>query len=164
MTKQEFLDTLRRALNRELNEEEVEDNIAYYEEYFRGQMAQGHTEEEIIAQLGDPRLIARTILQVDEEREERQEAGGGFGYSEGETVYTEMPDGRGYAQDTDDLRERGSQFHVKQISGWKVAAVLIGILLLLCVLIGTAVAVVWKLLPVIVIIGVVLWLYHRFFS
>jgi hypothetical protein len=152
---------LRRALNRELEEREVEENIRYYDEYIRGQMAQGHTEAEVLAQLGDPRLIARTILQVDEGREE---TGREYGYESGETVYTEMPDGSGYAQDTDDLSDQGVHFRMKQISGWKVAAILIAILIVFCVLLGTVVAVVWRLLPVLLVIGIVIWLYRRFFS
>ena len=67
MSKQEFLDTLRRALARELSESEVADNINYYWNYIEQQVASGKSEEQVLSELGDPRLIARTILQVEDE-------------------------------------------------------------------------------------------------
>lgn len=70
MSKQEFLETLRRALARELSESEVADNINYYWNYIEQQIAMGKSEEQVLLELGDPRLIARTILQVDEKRDE----------------------------------------------------------------------------------------------
>ena len=69
MSKQEFLDTLRRALARELSESEVADNINYYWNYIEQQVASGESEEQVLSELGDPRLIARTILQVDKQKE-----------------------------------------------------------------------------------------------
>lgn len=128
MTRQEFLDALRRALNRDLSAEEVEENIAYYDSYISSQVREGQEEAQVIARLGDPRLIARTILQVDENRT-----------SDRASVHT---------------------FHV---SGWKVTAVLIVLLLLVCVIVGTVAAVVWRLLPVLLVVGAALWIYHRFF-
>ena len=62
MSKQEFLDTLRRALARELSESEVADNINYYWNYIEQQVAFGKSEEQVLSELGDPRLIARRII------------------------------------------------------------------------------------------------------
>ena len=81
MSKQEFLETLRKVLARELSENEVADNINYYWNYIEQQIASGKTEEQVLQELGDPRLIARTILQVDEKKAEEP-------YQEA-TVYTE---------------------------------------------------------------------------
>ena len=64
ISKQELLDTLRRALARELSESEVADNINYYWNYIEQQVASGKSEEQVLSELGDPRLIARTILQA----------------------------------------------------------------------------------------------------
>lgn len=58
MSKQEFLDTLRRALARELSESEVADNINYYWNYIEQQVHPGRVEEQVLSELGDPRLIA----------------------------------------------------------------------------------------------------------
>jgi Predicted membrane protein len=56
MDKKEFLDTLRNTLAGELPESEIINNISYYEEYI--------TDNETLNQLGDPRLIARTIIDA----------------------------------------------------------------------------------------------------
>ena len=53
MSKQEFLDTLRRALARELSESEVADNINYYWNYIEQQVASGESEEQVLSELGD---------------------------------------------------------------------------------------------------------------
>ena len=64
MTKQEFLDALRMRLAGELSPEEVRAQLAYYNGYFDGELGRGRAEEEILRELGDPVLIARTILDM----------------------------------------------------------------------------------------------------
>lgn len=159
MTRQEFLDALQRALNRELNAAEVEENIRYYDNYIREQVAKGQEEEQVTAQLGDPKLIARTILQVDENKASARTSV----YGTEEPVFTENPDGSGYTEDQGFEHDMGTEMHTFHVSGWKVTAILIVVLLLVCIVLGTVVAVVWKLLPVILVAGAALWVYHRFF-
>lgn len=64
MNKQEFLDKLRLALNGRVSAGIVADNIRYYEDYINTEIRKGRSEEEVLSQLGDPRLIARTIVQT----------------------------------------------------------------------------------------------------
>lgn len=64
MEKQEFLEMLRLALNGRVSAEIVADNVRYYEDYINIEVRKGRSEEEILAQLGDPRLLARTIVQT----------------------------------------------------------------------------------------------------
>lgn len=63
MTKNEFLELLRTALLGQISDLEIESNMKYYEEYIR---TEGYktSEEEVINQLGDPRLIAKTIIDT----------------------------------------------------------------------------------------------------
>lgn len=65
MTKQEFISRLRAALSGKLSPGLVEDHINYYEDYINTEIRKGRTEEEVLASLGDPRLIARTILETN---------------------------------------------------------------------------------------------------
>ena len=58
MNKAEFLDALRRALS-QLPPEELDKQIAYYEELFADMQEDGLSEEEAAAKLGDPAQIAR---------------------------------------------------------------------------------------------------------
>ena len=61
MRKDEFLQILRRALNGEVPPSVVEETIRYYDDYITQESRKGASEEEVIAEIGDPRLIAKTI-------------------------------------------------------------------------------------------------------
>lgn len=63
MTKNEFLELLRNTLLGQLPDLEIQSNIKYYEEYIRTEGLKA-SEEEVINQLGDPRLIAKTIIDT----------------------------------------------------------------------------------------------------
>ena len=81
MSKQEFLQRLREALAGEAAQSVIEENIRYYEEYIRTEVGKGLAEYEVTASIGDPRLIAKTIVQaqggsVHEEDLDREQASG----------------------------------------------------------------------------------------
>ena len=65
MDRYEFISILRTALTGKVPATTVEDNVRYYEEYIEIQLRQGKSEEEILAALGDPRLLARTIIEAN---------------------------------------------------------------------------------------------------
>ena len=64
MNKQVFLDELRQALEGNISSQSIVSNIMYYDEYFTNEIRKGRSEEEIIDELGDPRLIAKTIIDT----------------------------------------------------------------------------------------------------
>ncbi|WP_310601859.1 DUF1700 domain-containing protein [Anaerosporobacter sp.] len=64
MTKEEFIKDLRESLYTEIPSIEIESNIRYYSEYIDSQMSNGKTMDEVMSELGDPRLIARTIIET----------------------------------------------------------------------------------------------------
>ena len=65
MTKQEFLEKLRLALTGNVPGSVVSENLQYYEDYINTEIRKGKSEEEVLAALGDPRLIARTIITTN---------------------------------------------------------------------------------------------------
>ncbi len=65
MRKQEFLDGLRAALSTRVGAGIVSENVSYYEDYINTQIRMGKGEEEVIASLGDPRLLARSIAEAN---------------------------------------------------------------------------------------------------
>ena len=65
MDRYEFISTLRTTLTGKVPATMVEDNIRYYEEYIEIQLRQGKSEEEILKGLGDPRLLAKTIIEAN---------------------------------------------------------------------------------------------------
>lgn len=66
MSKAEFLDILREQLDGEIPSGEIYSNIRYYEQYIEREIQSGKTEEEVMDMLGDPRLIAKTLIDADE--------------------------------------------------------------------------------------------------
>jgi uncharacterized membrane protein len=64
--KQEFLDGLRTALAGEVSTRLVTDNVRYYDEYILTQIRLGRSEAEVLEELGDPRLIAHTIIDMNQ--------------------------------------------------------------------------------------------------
>ena len=64
MTRQEFMEKLRLALNGRVSSEILKENMQFYEDYINVEIRKGRTEEEEMESLGDPRLIARTIAET----------------------------------------------------------------------------------------------------
>ena len=48
-----------------MHEGKIAAHIRYYEDYIQSQVRNGRTEKEVLEELGDPRLIARTLLATD---------------------------------------------------------------------------------------------------
>lgn len=65
MSKQEFIDRLRAALNGRVSPGLVTENVNYYEDYINMEIRKGRSEAEVLQMLGDPRLIAKTIIDTN---------------------------------------------------------------------------------------------------
>ena len=65
MSKQEFLDKLRAALSGNVPAKLVEENVAYYSDYINAQIRVGRSEESVLQSLGEPRLIAKSIITAN---------------------------------------------------------------------------------------------------
>lgn len=68
MNRYEFIDDLRRCLSAELNAASVNEHITYYEQYIDMQLKKGKTEQEVLEELGSPRLIAKSIVVSEREK------------------------------------------------------------------------------------------------
>ncbi len=62
MTKQEFLERLRLALENGLDSRAVQENMEYYRSYIEGELERGRSEEEVLDELGDPWVIAQSVI------------------------------------------------------------------------------------------------------
>lgn len=82
MTRTEFMTTLQRALAGGLNSSSVNENMRYYQDYFDTQLRLGKSEEEITAELGNPRLLAKSIIEAA-----KREGRNGYIDAEYEEVY-----------------------------------------------------------------------------
>ena len=65
MTKQGFIEGLRRALAGKIETNRLNEIIKYYEDFIMIEMRKGQSEQEVLKKLGDPRLIAKSILAAE---------------------------------------------------------------------------------------------------
>lgn len=66
MTKQVFLNQLQKSLGNELDQRTVQDNVTFYKEYIECEVKKGYRVDEVLTKLGDPRLIAKTIIEISD--------------------------------------------------------------------------------------------------
>ena len=71
MTKVEFLTKLKESLNNDLTGVIVQENIAYYDQYIADEIRKGRSEQEVLDELGDPWVIAQTIIDTQENAKEQ---------------------------------------------------------------------------------------------
>lgn len=90
MNRVEFIEKLQRALAGGLGSSLVTDNVRYYQEYIDEEMRRGKSEAEVLNALGDPRLLAKSIIEANKRA----------GINEGTNrVYDEEMSGRSSAYD-----------------------------------------------------------------
>lgn len=65
MTKKDFITRLRRALSGKLDGMAVTEHASYYEEYIEIQVRKGKEEWQVTEELGDPALLAKSILNAE---------------------------------------------------------------------------------------------------
>lgn len=155
MNKQEFIDRLTAALNGRIPAAQVEDTIQYYQDYIHNQVRSGKSEAEVMGALGDPRLIARTIIETT------QPAGDGGGiyntaanYRQ-ESYQSERQDS--YTQYQNSAGRSG--YRSFRIPGWLLIIIVIIVSILI---IGAVFSVLSFLAPVIIVMLAVVFLIKLF--
>ncbi len=68
MSKYEFVEGLQRALTGKVTAEKLQEVSLYYSDYIDGQINSGKSEEQVLAELGDPRLLAKTIVEAEKQK------------------------------------------------------------------------------------------------
>lgn len=61
MNREEFLRQFREALEGKVSERVINENVNYYRNYINNAVNSGKSEQEVLRELGDPRLLAKTI-------------------------------------------------------------------------------------------------------
>lgn len=139
MDRQEFLKVLRQTLAGEVSAETVNENLNYYNDYIVTEMRKGRSESEVLQSLGDPRLIAKTIIDTH-----------GTGNSQASYVYDEPG--------TEEVYEERSG-RMFRLPGW---AMLLLVLIAAFVVVGAVSSVVVSLLPIIIPVACIVYLVKMF--
>lgn len=150
MKKEEFLRGLKEALSGDVPPSVVRENLRYYDDYIRAEVQKGRSEQEVVEELGDPRLIARTIEAATPEAAEgayEPYSSGGFYQSE----------------DGASTTEEHAHVHYYDLNKWywKLAAVAI-IVLIVTVILTIMTGLLSILIPLIPVLVLVFLLFHWF--
>ena len=166
MNKEEFLKLMRQALSGDVPPSVIEENIRYYDSYISGEVRKGQTESEVIAAIGDPRLIAKTI-------EETTDGAGDGPYSDStsdrstsyrQTAYERNP----YEQSDYDRSpyETNRHFHMIDLSKWYWKLLLVVLVFAIISIIISVVGGIFMILAPFIgplfLIWLVVWIFRMF--
>lgn len=152
MEKREFLEKLARALAGQVPQTVIEENLSYYDSYLSDEAAKGKTVHQILEELGDPRLIAKSIIDAN---------GGGSdmaGIYEDESRSFERSETR---QDEGEFDRR--QFRSFHFNGFWAMLLIIVIFSLVLVLVGTILGGIFLLIRPFILPLLIIWLVYWIF-
>lgn len=155
MTRTEFLDKLKEALKGSLSDREVQENVEYYAQYIAEETRQGKSEEEILTMLGDPWILARTIIDASDGTDRETVYGSGQ-----DTAYTQYRTDRRYDQQKNGGYEKEKRrVHILGLNTWwKKLLLLLCVVLVIAVIVSFVTGIIRLLAPVLIPIIVVLLL------
>ena len=67
MKKQDFLEKLYDALCEDMDKNEAQMHVKYYKQYIEEKVREGRKEKDVIEELGNPRLIAKSLIEAGED-------------------------------------------------------------------------------------------------
>ena len=133
MTKQEYIDTISRTLSGRVEPSVQQDTVRYYKDYIDAEIIKGSTEEMVLATLGDPKLLAKTVIASQPEP-----------YGDEAVTRNAVPEAKRKEQDR------------------KLILILVVALLVLLLVLGLVFSAVMKLLPILIPVGIVVFVIRRF--
>ena len=68
MNKTEYVQTIEKSLVGYVSPQELQDTVAYYRDYIDMEIRKGRSEQEVLDQLGNPRLLVKSIISAKEQR------------------------------------------------------------------------------------------------
>jgi len=145
MSRREFLEVLRGQLSGQMTQGRAAAHVRYYEDYIQSQVRNGRSESDVLAELGDPRLIAKTLIDTDDSAAVYDESG----YSE------ESYGSDDYADNGTESSAGKARSFKLDLNTWYGKAIVIAIAALIVILLTTVLVAV---VPFLIIFGIVLYL------
>lgn len=165
MDRMEFTEKLQRALAGGLNSNLVAEHVRFYQEYISAEIQRGRREEDVLAELGDPRLLAKSIIEANKRAGQgtnrtydEEVTGAGSAYRSGAYDRNDQ-DHRAYG-DRSAYENRGSG-RAFRVPGWLILLIVTVVVILI---IGVAFSLISVLAPIIIPILIVILLVRVFRS
>lgn len=138
MNRNEFLKKLSEALENDLSAPKVRENLEYYDSYIRSEIKNGKSEQEVLDMLGDPWMIARTI--VDSAENERNY------YSTSSRTYVSGTEP--YAEQKEEQDIKHPILHLMGIdTWWKRLLFFAGVIIVLAIIVAVVTGLIAAILP-----------------
>lgn len=146
MTRIEFLQQLRQALENDLSGSVVQENVDYYNQYISDEVRKGKSEEEVLRMLGDPWILARTVIDAQDgtDRSTVYEAGG--------STYTDYEGGRSTQKESGGQKMHGFGFD----TWWKKLLAVLAVIMVIVIIFSIITGIVSLLAPIVVPIIVIM--------
>lgn len=151
MNREEYLRGLEEALTGEVSQAVIRDNVNYYGSYISQEMAKGRTVDEIVDEIGDPRIVAKTIIDSGE-------ASGGSGAGDGYGNYRDASDGNSSGQSS--MNGKHSLHYIDLNKWyWKLLLIIAGVLIVSAVvhIVGGIVALLLRFAGPILVVLLLVW-------
>lgn len=152
MEKREFLEKLARALAGQVPQTVIEENLSYYDRYLSEEAAKGKTMHQVLEELGDPRLIAKSIIDAN---------GGGSNMA---GVYEDESSSFDGFEAYQEEREPGAgRFRSFHLNGFWAMLLIIVVFSLVLVLVGTILGGIFLLIRPFILPLLIIWLVYWIF-
>lgn len=154
MDRYEFVSTLRAVLTGEVPASVVEDNVRYYDSYISQEIAGGKSEREVLEALGDPRLIAKTIIDTNGSQESREAYGG---------TYTQSGPEKGFHAEFNENGGVDLKYRQFNLNTWYGRLLLLILVILVLTIVFTIVGGILSwLFPILLPVLLVVWIVRIF--
>ncbi|MCI8560803.1 MAG: DUF1700 domain-containing protein [Dorea sp.] len=150
MTKNEFLDRLKEALGNDLAAPKVQENVDYYNQYILDEVKGGRNERDVIDELGDPWVIARTIIDASEGMQ-------GMG-TDSSYAYESNGQGGSYERQGGYVKRAGTSSR----GWWKLIVLLLGIIGVLIAVVAVVGGILSLVAPILIPVLVVMVIIRSF--
>ena len=144
MTRNEFLSQLREALKDDLSGSAIQENINYYNQYISEEVAKGKSEEEVLGMLGDPWIIARTIIDAADgtDRSTVYESGG--------STYSSSESKQNYQKNRSEIHE------FRMDTWWKKLLLILSVVMVVVLVVTIISGLVQLLAPILIPILIIM--------
>lgn len=150
MTRKEFLDGLKDKLSGSLPAAEVQNHVAYYNDYIKEEVRKGRREADVLNELGDPWAIARSLIGMSESQKE----------TGGETCYEPQ-----YSRESRKDSAGKNRIHVFGLDTWWKSLLfllgVIGVVALVIAVIGGILSLLAPILVPVLVIVVIMRMINR---
>ena len=177
MNKKEFIRGLEQAMLEQMDISEAASHIRYYQDFIENEVSNGRSEEEVVASLQSPRLIAKNIIDNGKSANKYKSDIYGKNRNEKETYNKDTNNKRysnmgceGQEQKEGYKKTRPISFSINgkpiEHTGVKIALITIAVIILMLVVIVVS-GVLWiisRLLLPVVLIGGVVYLFSKFIN